>query len=397
MKNKILVFAEFFPPLLASDIRIFELTKNIKSKNFVYLVLPPFRFLKKQLSETEMASFDSRRLKKTAVVGGMTGHYINLPSVLKKLWMLSRTIGYVLSMPYLLAKSYSLAKKQNVDAILLKDASVYSGLLGLIVAKLLRKKIILDLDDFIAEYTIELLKLKPNGLRAKVILFIQKLITVHSDSVFCASELLQDYAEIMRNKPAELIPNGVDKSIFHPIKHRKNMTPLCVYCGRFDKWAGINIIEKTAKICVEKGSNVEFLLVGSGDFSEAHLPNLSYKVAVPHNKVPEILAKADIVLVPFPNNKISNGSSPVKLFEAMAMRKPIVASRIRAMTDLLEHGKSAMLCNPDNPLEWHHAIQKLISDKKLAERIANGAYLESKNYSWKLCSQKLDRLILWTV
>jgi glycosyltransferase involved in cell wall biosynthesis len=393
MKKKIVVFSEFFPPLLASDMRIFELTAAIKDKNFSFIVFPPFRFLSGKMPEKELDLFNEREMNDTVRAKGMTGHYLLLSKHLEKIWRFGISLGFLFSAPVLILKSMSIIKKEKPDLVLLNYPSVYTGLLGYVSARLKGVKCMLDLNDLIGDYTVEMMKIKPNSFKAKAIKSIQDFLIKHCDGVVCVSPYLKGYASELRKDEIEVISNGVEPGLFKPLKRKKNKIPLCVYCGRLDSWAGTEIIEKLAQKFYRHHKKINFLLVGEGPIERLILPDLTIRRSIPHTGVPKVLAKADIVLIPFPDSKIAHASSPIKLFEAMAMKKPIVASDVGGVNAVIKHNYNGVLCNPKNIDFWYKSIIKVLRNRKYSTRIAGQAYKDSKDYSWELLSQKLNKEI----
>jgi len=105
----------------------------------------------------------------------------------------------------------------------------------------------------------------------------------------------------------------------------------------------------------------------------------------------------DIVLLPnqkdiLVNNKRSNigkWTSPLKLFEYMAYQKPIIASDLPVLREVLNENNS-ILCDPENVEEWVRAIKLLIKDEKLSKKIAENAYKDLINkYTWDKRAEKI--------
>jgi glycosyltransferase involved in cell wall biosynthesis len=75
--------------------------------------------------------------------------------------------------------------------------------------------------------------------------------------------------------------------------------------------------------------------------------------------------------------------SPLKLFEYMAARKPIVASDLPAIREVVAHGETAWLCSPDDDGAWVQALTRLHDDSEMADRLAANAYaLWARHYTW---------------
>ena len=69
----------------------------------------------------------------------------------------------------------------------------------------------------------------------------------------------------------------------------------------------------------------------------------------------------------------SKWMSPLKLFEYMSSKKPIISSDLKSIKEILTHNHDAILCDPDNFQEWIRAIERL-NNKDLVSRISQNAY-----------------------
>jgi glycosyltransferase involved in cell wall biosynthesis len=64
---------------------------------------------------------------------------------------------------------------------------------------------------------------------------------------------------------------------------------------------------------------------------------------------------------------------PISMLEAMALGRPIVASRVAAIPEILRHGENGLLVEPGSSSEIADAIRRLVEDPLLAQRIGDGA------------------------
>jgi len=74
--------------------------------------------------------------------------------------------------------------------------------------------------------------------------------------------------------------------------------------------------------------------------------------------------------------------SPLKAFEYMAAGKPIVASRLKVIGEVLEDRRNALLVPPDSVTEWAGAIQMLKDNEPLSRAIGERAHNDVQKYSW---------------
>jgi len=113
---------------------------------------------------------------------------------------------------------------------------------------------------------------------------------------------------------------------------------------------------------------------------------------VPQKDTPEYLAACDILVsphVPNPDDSPFFGS-PTKLFEYMAMGKPIVASALGQIAEVLEDGRTAILVKPGNVCELAEAIIKLIRNHGIGETLGrNARKVACERHTWTAHVQKI--------
>ncbi|MFA6551937.1 MAG: glycosyltransferase [Candidatus Paceibacterota bacterium] len=104
---------------------------------------------------------------------------------------------------------------------------------------------------------------------------------------------------------------------------------------------------------------------------------------VKHSLVSLYMKALDILVAPFPlNDHYNYYMSPLKIFEYMAAGKPIVASDLPSIREVL-NGENSILIKPADPKELAEAIIKIGSDKDFAEKISNQALQDIKKYTWE--------------
>lgn len=183
------------------------------------------------------------------------------------------------------------------------------------------------------------------------------------------------------------------------------------FIGTFGKWHGVLELAKAAVGFYEKHpelhSKVEFLIIGSGKlFPEAksivdaspHSSNIHLTGAIPQKESPAFLKSCDMFLsphIPNPDGTKFFGS-PTKLFEYMACGKPIIASDLDQIGDVLTHGVDGHLVKPGDIDALITAIQHVYSDEEYARSIAKGARATvEREFTWDAHVKRiLDKLNL---
>jgi glycosyltransferase involved in cell wall biosynthesis len=163
--------------------------------------------------------------------------------------------------------------------------------------------------------------------------------------------------------------------------------PLAVYCGHLYEEKGAPCLVAAARLMPKVSVHV----VGGWPADVARLreqargcDSLRLAGFVANAQVPQHLAAADVLVLPNSGSlPQARTTSPLKLFEYMAARRPIVATRIPAFEGLLRHGDNAWLVAPDSPEALARGVEHVLSVPSLAQRLAERAWSDVQSYTWK--------------
>ncbi len=174
----------------------------------------------------------------------------------------------------------------------------------------------------------------------------------------------------------------------------KNM--IC-YTGHLFKWKGVYTLTESTRYLPD---NYVIYIVGGMDADidtlrqfvlEQELKNVMIMGHIPYTMVPFYLSAADVLALPnSAQAKISREyTSPLKLFEYMGARRPIVASDLPSLREVLRHKENAYLVRPDEPEMLADGIQRVIHDRELAQQMTDTAYTEVQEYTWDTRARKI--------
>ena len=145
-----------------------------------------------------------------------------------------------------------------------------------------------------------------------------------------------------------------------------------------------------------KNDNLKLLLVG-GDYQDSFYRKLlliGENIIIPvgekdHEVMPEYLTASDMVVLPQRETLFANAQVPAKVFEAMAMEKPIISTNISDMKEILN--SCGIIIDPiKNTSELEIKIKLLINDDKLSQSLGKKARIKCINeYSWERMAEKL--------
>ena len=165
------------------------------------------------------------------------------------------------------------------------------------------------------------------------------------------------------------------------------------YMGRFKTMGMDKGIDDILKVLAILSDNILFIAVGgkSTDIKEYEIRarelGVERKVRFFGNVEQGVLATyqkaCDLLLMPFPHNQhYAYYMSPLKMFEYMASKRPIIATNLPSIREILNR-KNAIIVKPDDPSDLANGIKKILEDKELAEQISQQAFRDVDNYTWE--------------
>lgn len=114
---------------------------------------------------------------------------------------------------------------------------------------------------------------------------------------------------------------------------------------------------------------------------------------VGQNKLAQYQKACDALLMPFPHNQhYAFYMSPVKMFEHMAAKRPIVSSDLPSIRDILNK-ENAILVEPDNVSALVEAIRMVLENKKMAQEISAKAYQDVQEHTWQKRAERILHFI----
>ena len=225
----------------------------------------------------------------------------------------------------------------------------------------------------------------------KIFVIAEKISSLITDKIITLTDRERD--EHVERKIASIkkfvtIHSGVDLDRFIKLnidiktKKKELNIPQDYYVigtiGRLVPIKGHKYLIAASKRIIEEFPKTVFVFVGDG-FLKSVLERQAENLGIRKNiiftgwrkDVPEILFLFDILIFP----SLNEGMGRV-MIEGMSLEKPIVASNVGGICNLIEHGKNGILVPPRNPDALGKAISKLMRNKKLAEGLGKIGEME---------------------
>jgi glycosyltransferase involved in cell wall biosynthesis len=226
-----------------------------------------------------------------------------------------------------------------------------------------------------------------------------------SDAVLLINDHLRDYALRMGAAPerARVLRTGVDLARFTPdrdgagVRHELGIEPgdlVLFFMGWIYDFSGLREVAATLD---GAPPSVRLLIVGDGDDYQALCDlrdaglgdRLILTGRVPYRRIPELLAAADVCLLPFHTVPATEHIVPIKLYEYMAGGKPVVASPLPGVRRDVGEGLGVVYATPERQIQAALAL----GDHAVELGRQGRAFVEA-NCDWEAIADQFERLLL---
>lgn len=182
--------------------------------------------------------------------------------------------------------------------------------------------------------------------------------------------------------------NTISKEAARKLLRLPEDKKLVVYCGNFKKWKGVDTLAESVRMLTKV---IYVVMVGATKESDlariteivSGLSNVRVEGFSPQEKLAQYMAAADLLVLP--NSATDENSrlftSPLKLFEYMAARRPILASDLPSLREVLNES-NAFFFTADSAQDLTRGIIEALSSSQ-AEARTEKAYQEVQNYTWE--------------
>ncbi len=234
--------------------------------------------------------------------------------------------------------------------------------------------------------------------------FIGEGLTSFADDITVVSSFLQ------KKFGGSVIRHPENREAFNPENFNKAQLrdelgisqnkKLIMFCGTPRKHKGVEDLVEAVSLLEDPDVTVTIVGNDGTSYSKQFLKFAQEKLGdrllvfglQPHEKVPQFLAISDLVAIPQRYNFATVGQIPIKVFDAMAAAKPVVASKVSDLPEILEG--CGWLVEPQQPAQLSDAIQYALEHSEEAETMGHKAREKyKKHYSGEVMENLLVNLL----
>jgi glycosyltransferase involved in cell wall biosynthesis len=318
-----------------------------------------------------------------------------------------RTLNYL---SYLISAAAVLPWLPRPDVVVSTSPQFFCGLVGIIARSLFKAPWVLEIRDLWPESIVTVGALR-KGLMVRLLERLEALAYRSADRIVSVTHSFVPHIVARGSNPGKIavIKNGADLELFTKfesatgIKTRLGLENRFVagYVGTHGMAHGLSVVLEAAER-LRRDPRIAFLLVGDGA-ERANLEQIREKQRLdnvvilgqrPKEEMPSLWAAIDASLILLRRQDLFKKVIPSKMFEAMAMRCPIVLGVEGEARALLDEAGAGIAITPESAEELAAAVVRLVENPALAGELGDRgfAYVREQHDRARLATRYLDLL-----
>lgn len=233
----------------------------------------------------------------------------------------------------------------------------------------------------------------------------------HCDRIVSVTDKLKDELVRLYSVPESkisVINNGANTDVFKPLNSEQTRVKLQLenskryvcFVGNLAAWQGVEFLIHASPLILKKCPDAHFLVVGDGVMKDKLIEitsrlglsdKFTFTGRILYEQVPLYINASDVCVAPFIKERNSKiGLSALKTYEYLACGKPIVASSISGVKDLIESSGAGISVTPEDPEKLATAVVRLLLDEDTRALMGEkGRRYVVENHSWDGVARKI--------
>lgn len=392
---KLLILTQYFPPEIgAPQNRLFELAIRLQKKGIDVSVLTAMpNYPQMKIHENYKGKCYCKETLSNLEVHRAWIYVSQSKAVISRLL---NYFSFVIS-----AFFVGLFKIKKQDVLMVESPPLFLGITAYLLAKLKGAKMIFNVSDLWPE-SAEKLEIISNktllSMATKLEEFCYRKATLVSGQT---QGIVKNISSRFPEKKVYWLKNGVDINFYDVNKtieenawrkeHNYSSGDFILFYGGIIGHAqGLDVILNAAKQ-LENYENIKFVLLGNGPEkerllklkAELRLNNLQFYDAVPKSQMQKIIMDTNASIIPLKRLDLFKGAIPSKIFENLALKKPIILGVEGEAEELfIQQGKCGVSFTPEDSEDLAKQILHLYNNPDLVKELGeNGLAYVSENFN----------------
>ncbi len=199
------------------------------------------------------------------------------------------------------------------------------------------------------------------------------------------------------------VPNGVDLSVTRRVRPAPHNNLIVFYVGSVSRARGLDVLLMAMARVASEVATARLILAGSVPKAEqawikdrinaARLQaHVELAGPIPSERAWELMEQATVCVYPFHRTELSY-VFPVKVYEYLALGRPVVASRLHGVSEIITDGVNGLLVEPGDANGMASAILRLWRDPRLRARLESAARPSVERFDWSRIDAEINAWI----
>jgi PEP-CTERM/exosortase A-associated glycosyltransferase len=285
------------------------------------------------------------------------------------------------------------------------------ALCGLAALRAARKKklpFIYEIRAFWEDAAVDQQRTSTRSLRYRCTRALETYVAENADAVSAiATNMLEELQSrgISREKLFH-VPNGVDVERISRVPRDESLVselnlsegPVLGYFGSLYRYEGVSWMLRAAAVLRSRGHKFHILIIGRGEDRVAIAQTIrdcdaSQYVrcidAVPHEQISRYYSVVDIVVYPRRKVRLTELVTPLKPLEAMALAKPVLASNVGGIRELVDDERTGLLFRPEDEADFFRQAERLLASPGFCQQLGRrGWEFATRERNWAVLAQR---------
>jgi len=278
------------------------------------------------------------------------------------------------------------------DLVIATSPQFFCGWAGVWVSRLRRTQFILEVRDLWPESIVAVGAMRA-GRWLHVLEWLERRMYAAASQIVTVGAGYRDQltGRGVAAERIDVVPNGVDRNLFAdcgngPALRRKfdlGDAFVCSYIGTIGLASGLEVVLRAARLLRDEGrDDIVFALVGDGAARDSlerkarqeGLEQVVFTGRQEKHAIPDFLSMTDACLVHLVRRDLFRTVLPSKIFEAAAMKKPIILGVEGSAAQIVREANAGICIEPENEGELVEAVKRLARDRDLAGRLGQAGF-----------------------
>jgi len=272
----------------------------------------------------------------------------------------------------------------------------FTGLSLIFLCRLLGFRVLAEVHNLGEKVDLEKVRLKPSVMNKLGILVATKLILSAPRIVVTVRSYVEYLNKRYGHKGVRYIPHGTAAINYASIDPEEKVI---LIFGHMGPYKGLSVIMKAFEELRHENHNVKLVVAGSShpnfpgfleEFVKKSIPKIEFLGYVPEENIAQVFKTADVVVIPY---FTTTGTSGV-FHLACGYGKPIIASDLPEIREIMSEGASALLVPPGNVQALKDAILKVLKNPEMAAKMGEQNLTFAQTESWSVVAEEYEEAYL---